>query len=279
MDSFFNPPYLFMRALLALFLFSLMVWPADAQTIWSRPYEPGQITVEAMVPDLPEEADFPSGAAYLSGTASLSDNVEFAGELPVARYLPAPGLNSTSTTTLGNPYLGLGFSSTTLPFMLEVGTRLPVASSTRALSIGRATDIGRTRAFSWNEFSLSALANTRAMIGRRTSLRLRSGVSYASFSRLDATGAEETERDWRLLYSAQLWREGNNLILGLGFTGRGVLTAPGTYRANSRHHLVTSVMGNWNTIQPGFLVGLSLRDFSDEPSFLFGLTISLSYAR
>lgn len=268
-----------MRALLALFFFCLMAWPADAQTIWSRPYEPGQIAVEAMVPDLPEEADFPSGAAYLTGTASLSDNVEFAGELPVARYLPAPEVNSPSTTTLGNPYLGLGFSSTSLPFMLEVGTRLPFASSSPALSIGSATDIGRTRGFSWNEFSLSALTNTRAMIGRRTSLRFRSGLSYASFSRLDETGVETTEQDWRLLYSAQLWREGNDFILGLGFTGRGVLTAPGSYRAKSRHHLVTSIMGNWSTLQPGFLVGLSLRDFTDEPSFLFGLTVSLSYAR
>lgn len=268
-----------MRALLALLFFCLMVWPAEAQTIWSRPYEPDQIAVEAMVPDLPDEADFPSGAAYLTGTRSLSNTVEFVGELPVARYLPSPDVNSTPTTSLGNPYLGLGFSSTSIPFMLEVGARLPVASSSPALSIGNATDVGRTRAFSWKELSLSSLTNVRARVGRQTSLRLRSGVSYASFSRLDETGTEETEQDWRLLYSAQLWREGDNLILGLGFTGRGVLTAPGTYRAKSRHHLVTSVMGNWNTVQPGFLIGLSLRDVSDDPSFLFGLTLSLSYAR
>lgn len=207
-----------MRALSVLLFLCLMAWPADGQTIWSRPYEPGQIAVEAMVPDLPEEAVFPSGATYFTGTASLSERVELVGELPVASYAPSTGVDSASTTRVGNPYVGLGFSSATLPLMLEVGARIPVASPSPAQRIGSLTDVGRTRAFTWDEFSLSALTNARTMLSRRVSLRLRSGFSYASFSRIDDQGAEQTEQDWRLLYSAQAWREGDAYILGLGFT-------------------------------------------------------------
>lgn len=269
-----------MRTFLLFVVCCLLTWPADGQTIWSRPYEPGQIAVEAMMPDLSDtEASAPSGATYLTTTISLSDHVEFAGELPVARYVPSSESAASSETALGNPYLGLGFSSTTLPLMMEVGARVPVASSSPALNIGSATDMGRTRAFAREELSLSALANTRATLGRRSSLRLRTGFTYASFSPIDTTGTERSEQDWRLLYSAQLWREGDTAILGLSFTGRAVLTAPGSFRAKSRHHLVGSLMGNWNTVQPGLLVGLSMNNLREDLAPLFGLTLSISYAR
>ena len=79
-----------MRTLLSALLLGLLVFPASGQTIWSRPYEPNQIAVEAIVPDA-DDASVLSGATFLTGTVSLSDNVELAAELPVARYSPTRG--------------------------------------------------------------------------------------------------------------------------------------------------------------------------------------------
>jgi hypothetical protein len=255
-------------------LLGLLVPAAHAQTIWSRPYAPNQIAIEALVPDTPADAGGLSGATFVTGTASLSENVEFAGELPIARAGGANGISST--TALGNPYLGFGFSSTTLPVLVEVGTRLPVASSQRAGRIGRGADMGRTAAFRRDEFSLSTLANGRFAVGRRSSVRLRAGATFASFP-ASTSPSDSNETAWRLQYDAQLWREGERLITGLSFTGRAVVSTP----RRTRHHVALSLMANWTRVQPGLVVGTSVNDLVQDGAFspFAGLTLSVSYGR
>ena len=259
---------------LTVLLLGLLAPAAHAQTIWSRPYAPNQVAVDMLVPDTPADAGQLSGATFVTGTVSLSDNIEVSGELPVAR---AGGTNGVSSTTaLGNPYLGFGFSSTTFPMLLEVGTRLPVASSQRAGRIGRGADMGRTAAFRRDEFSLSALANGRLAVGRQTSVRLRAGGTFASFP-ASTSPSDSNETAWRLQYDAQLWREGEQLITGLSFTGRAVVSSP----RRTRHHLALSLMANWTRVQPGLVVGTSVNDLVQDGAFspFAGLTLSVSYGR
>lgn len=264
-----------MRVLLAVLLFGLAAPAAVGQTIWSRPYEPNQIVVEALAPTpFAEGASLLSGAAFITGTHSFTDHVEFVAELPVAR---TPASDPGASTALGNPYVGLGLSSTTAPVLVEVGARLPVASSAPALHSGAAADVGRTRAFRADEMSLSALLNGRFTTGRSSTLRLRAGGTYASFSPSDTT-AQRTEQDWRFQYSLQYWHEGEALVLGLSFTGQTLLPKPGNETAKNRQYLVGSVMGNGNTAQPGLLVGISLENLGDA-TLLVGLTLSVSYGR
>ncbi len=264
-----------MRFLFAtLLLLSLLAPAVQAQTIWSRPYAPNQVAIETLVPDTPADAGPGSGATFVTGTVSLSDNVEFAGELPIAR---AGGENGVSSSTaLGNPYLGLGLSSTTLPVLVEVGTRLPVASSQRAGRVGQGADMGRTAAFRRDEFSLSVLANGRFALGRYTSVRLRTGGSFASFP-ASTSPSDSNETAWRLQYDAQLWREGDRLITGLSFTGRAVVSSP----RRTRHHVALSLMANWTRVQPGLVVGTSVNDLVQDGAFspFAGLTLSVSYGR
>jgi len=252
----------------------LVVLPAKAQTILGRPYTPNQIVVETLIPDTPEDASFPSGATFLTGTASLSRNIEFIAELPVARF-NASGQQVSSTSALGNPYAGFGFSSTRVPFLFELGARFPVAPSNRASQIGALADVGRTAAFRADEFSLSALFNVRRSLGRFTSLRLRFGTTFASSDELG--GTDDNETAWRLQYDAQLWREGNSVITGFSFTGRNTVSSPST----SQHHAMLSVMANWTRVQPGIVAGLSLNDLFNDSTFtpVAGLTLSLSYLR
>jgi hypothetical protein len=262
-----------MRVLLAALLWGLMALPSPAQTLWSRPYEPNQFAVEALVPDAASDAAALTGATFVTGTFSLSENVEVTGELPVARYRPSAD-GARTTTAIGNPFVGVGLSSTTVPVLVQIGARLPVAEVNPATPIGQAADVGRTSAFRPEEFALSGLLNGRLEVGRYSTLRLRTGLEFGS--RPSATRPDR-ERRWRLHYDAQLWREGDRLITGLSFTGQARLSASGS----TRHHALVSVMGNWNLVQPGLLVGTSLNDLFRRGTWtpIVGLTLSVSYGR
>lgn len=262
-----------MRAVLIALLLSIICLPASGQTLWSRPYQPNQIAVETIVPDV-EGTSFFSGATFITGTASLSENIELQAELPVARVQPSG--NGPSTTTLGNPYVGLGVSSTSLPVLLEVGARIPAASSNRAAGLGAATDIGRTSAFLPDEFGFSALLNGRYELGRQSTIRLRTGFAYGSRPS-PTTGSDARLTRWQMHYEAQLWRESNPLLTGLSLMGRHRLDSPGT----SEHLISLSIMADWPRIQPGLFAGTSLNDLFQNGTFspLVGLTLSVSYGR
>lgn len=261
-----------MRPLLAVLLLCLLASPAVGQTLWAPPYTPNQVVVEGVRSELPEaSSSILSGATFFTGTHSFTDHVEVAAEVPIARHTAS---DAPTSTALGNPYLGLGLSSTTIPILLELGVRIPVAPASTALHAGRAADVGRTPAFARDAFSVSALANGRLPLGRTTSLRLRAGPTYVPSPR-DTTGQTD-RRNWLLHYSAQLWREGDALLLGLSLTGRVLLTAPGSYR-NSRHVLVGSFMANGTRFQPGLLMGLSRQEDADDVHLLVGLTLAFSY--
>ncbi|PSQ63161.1 MAG: hypothetical protein BRD25_04750 [Bacteroidetes bacterium QH_1_61_8] len=136
----------------------LLAPTADGQTIWSRPYTPNQVAVEALTPYATDDAGLLSGGTFFSGTFSLNDNLELATELPVARY-GASSSGSSSTTALGNPYVGIGFSSTRTPLLFELGARIPVAEPGDAVRVAESVDVGRTTAFRPEEFVLSGLLN------------------------------------------------------------------------------------------------------------------------
>lgn len=251
----------------------LLAAPAPAQTIWSRPYQPNQIALEAVVPDLPDDdASVASGAAFLTATRSLNDNVELAAELPVARY----ATDATSSTAVGNPYVGFGLSSSSLPILIELGIRIPATPANAAPQAGRRADLGRTAAFRDESVAPSVLFNGRLPLGRRASLRLRSGLTYASADRPDEEG---TENRWRLPYSAQLWWDGERFMSGLSVEGRPLLS--GSEPDRSTHRAVVSVMLDGDRAQPGLFAGTGLDPLIQDGRFVAvaGLTMSVSYGR
>jgi len=249
--------------------------PAAAQTVWTRPYQNNQLSVEVVTPAFKDDAiEWTSGAAYLSGTYSLNENVELIGELPVARI----DSGGVTESVIGNPYVGVGLSGTRTPFLLELGARLPLLEDPGPAAVaGSFTEVARTRAFQPEETVLSALANWRFEIDRATSLRVRAGGVYAEFPNV-VDGRQRTERDVRLAYNAQLWYEGNRTILGLTFAGKGTLTTPGSYGQKSRHWFAGTVIGNFSTVRPGLLVGVSTdAEVRDVAALFFGLTLSTTY--
>ncbi len=274
------PDHLLRRALLLLIglaAAAAVPAPSAAQTVWTRPYQSNQISLEVIGPQFEDDAlDPTSGAAYLSVTHSLTDNIELVAELPAARLDSA----GTSDTVLGNPYLGVGLSGTRTPFLIELGIRFPVLEDPGAAAFaGSFTDVARTRAFQFDETLVSGLANWRVPLGRASTVRLRGGAVYAEFpNRVD--GRRRVEQDVRLKYNAQLWYEGDRTILGLTLAGEGTLTAPGGYGSKSRHWIAGTIIGDFDFVRPGLLIGASLDEVvrDDVPLFI-GLTLSTSYGR
>ena len=249
--------------------------PASGQTVFSRPYQPNQIAVEAIVPEVPNaDPSFPSGATFLTVTRSLSENIELMAELPVARY----AADNSSAAAVGNPHVGVGLSSTSAPVLLELGARIPAVPSNQALVAGRHADLGRTAAFRDEAFSGSALLNGRFEVGRRTTLRLRVGLTYASVP-VDTTNSNED--DWRLPYSAQLWRDGEQWMTGLSIVGRPALADSAPDVGRSTHRAVLSLMLDGDRVQPGLLVGAGLDPLVNDGELVpvGGVTLSISYGR
>lgn len=261
-------------AVLIGLLFSFVSVPTSAQTLWSRPYEPNQFAVEAIVPDAAEDAEPGSGAMFITGTVSFSDNVELTAELPISRYGAPSG--TRSTTAIGNPFVGVGFSSTTIPVLFQFGVRVPTAPSNRATPIGNAANVGRTAAFQPETLALSSLLNGRLELGRYSTLRIRTGIEYGSRPSASSTN-EDRVQSWGLRYDGQIWREGDRFLTGLTFAGQALLSSPGT----TRHHAALSLMPNWNVVQPGLLVGTSLNDLFQQGKLtpFAGITLSVSYGR
>ena len=261
-----------MRLVLPLLLWMLLPVTLLGQSLWRVPYQPSQVVLETIVPQYEtDQFEGGTGAAFLTGTFMLSSNLEGVVELPLARAT-AP---STSSTALGNPYVGVGIASTTMPFLVEVGARLPLGGDTVAReAVTGITDPGRTSAFGRNERSASALVNVGLFLWPNTSLRLRGGGSYAIFDK----PAGDIDRDVRLHYGAQLWRNGEFLIIGLTFTGTAIPWDAGSYGANSRHHLGATTLLDVDPIAVGPLVGVSLDTVvRDVAPYFVGLTLSINY--
>lgn len=262
-------------AVLIVFLLGLAGPDASAQTIWPRPYETNRIALEAVAPSLlTGQESGVSGGAFLSGTYLVTDRVEVAAELPVAHSIAS---DVSSSPTVGNPYVGIGLSGISTPVLLEIGARLPVASSAPPLRAAATADAGRTQAFRPNEVSVSGLMSGRMKIGGGSTLRLRAGGAYGSFAATDTTD-QRTEQDWRAQYSLQYWHEGQPFVLGLGVSGEMRLSGSERFADKSRHYVVGSAILDHSVAQPGLLLGLALDGFSDA-ALLVGVTLAVPYGR
>lgn len=266
-----SPRWGAVRVSLVVVLLALTVVSARGQSLWPRPYQTNQVAVEWVVPTFDDGDVRPvTSAAFLNVSYALTRRVTVVGELPAAYYMATAGDSTITTSALGNPYIGVGLSPTSLPFLLELGVRVPIGPDNRAAFAGAVADVGRSNAFRHGERSASAFANWRWPLATRTSLRLRGGAVLGQHA--DSTGQDQW--DTRLRYGAQLWREGDPLLVGLTAGGRADLSASGALT----HQIAASVMLDLHPVQPGLLVGMWLDgEVQDVASFFFGITISSSH--
>lgn len=267
--------------LLALLLALISLRPGAAQSLWTRPYQPNQISLELLQPALDtapdEELSFLTGAGTLAASYLATDRTSLVVQVPFAHYASDVGAEdpaSVSETTLGNPYLGLGLSSTRVPLFVELGARLPVASdSTAATFVGGATDLDRSEAFAPHLFSTHLIVNTRWELSRAVSVRFRGGPLLTTPTP-DGTGSTELYAR----YSAQGWFEGDRYVFGFGLTGRAPFTEGGDFTDVSAHQVGATLIFNVPYLHPGLLVRTPLNGpASDDVGVILGLTLSTAF--
>lgn len=256
--------------------------PSTAQSLWTKPYTPNQVTLELLQPALDvapnEELSFLTGAAVLGGSFLLNDRTTLVAELPFAHYRAEIGADDPTTVTesaIGNPYVGLGVSSTRVPLLIELGVRLPlVTDSNTATWAGAASDLDHSEAFAPHQLAAQALLNTRWELSRTTSVRLRGGPLLTVPTQDDGASTELFAR-----YSAQGWYEGDRYVLGLGLTGRALITEGDLgFADRTTHQLGATLIFNFSRIQPGLLLRAPLNGpGSDDVDLVVGVTLSTSF--
>jgi len=268
-------------SLLAVTLVLAAPRTSEAQSLWSTPYKPNQMAIEVLQPSLdavPEEdISVLTGAASLWGSFLLTDRTTLTAGLPMARYASdTDGDTPVSITEsqIGNPYVGVGVSSTRVPLLVEWGVRLPLASDSSAATwAGTGADLVHREAFAPDLFSTQLILNSRWELTRVAGVRFRGGP-LLTVPTADNDGTAELF----LRYGAQAWYEGDRYILGAGFTGRALVTERGTaFSDRTTHQVSGTVILNLPLVQPGLLLRTPLNGpGSDDVSLVVGLTLSIT---
>jgi hypothetical protein len=268
------------EALVVLLLLALT--PASqAQSLWSTPYVPDQIALEVLQPTLQsapsEDISVLTSASTLWGSYLVTDRVTVVAGMPIAHYqstqVDEPPTDVTETQ-IGNPYVGVGVSSTRVPLLVELGVRLPLASdASLATRAGQATDLAHREAFAPDQFAAQIIANTRWDWTRRFGFRFRGGPLLTTPTQ-DAPGTTEAYAR----YGVQAWKEGDRLVAGVGLTGRALLSERGgSFTDRTTHQATGTLIWNLPAVQPGLLIRLPI----NEPNgagvdVVVGLTLSVT---
>lgn len=268
-------------AALAVLLLLALPSASQAQSLWSTPYVPDQITLEVLQPTLQsapsEDISVLTGASTLWGSYLITDRMTVVAGMPVARYQSTragePPTDVTETQ-IGNPYVGLGVSSTRVPLLVELGVRLPLASEAAlATRAGQATDLAHREAFAPDLFAAQIIANTRWGWTRRFGFRFRGGPLLTTPTQ-DVPGTTEVYAR----YGVQAWQEGDRLVAGVGLAGRALLSERGgSFTDRTTHQATGTLIWNLPPVQPGLLIRLPI----NEPDgagvdVVVGLTLSVT---
>jgi len=266
-----------------LSLFLLGPSPLAAQSVWTGPPDhTDQVAVEWLKPVFNDgdEVSFFTSSLLVSGQATVSDRLSIVGELPISyartETVNAFGKTQTlSSTTVGNPYLGIELWGRSMPFFLELGGRVPAVDDPAFFSsaVGTLTDLNRLGAYGVDQVPIQLIGNYHyAPQSTKVSVRLRGGPeAYFPAGERAPTGAMV------LTYGAQAWYHGTPLVAGLGFTGRWRATGRDTgFRESSLHQISAVLQGTVGGMRPGLLVRVPVEEvLRDVLPVVVGVTMTI----
>jgi hypothetical protein len=269
--------------IIGVFTTSLIISHSDAQSIWKHRDSVNTIGLEVLAPSFDGSLSYYSGyIVTLSGRFKVSNTNHLVIEVPFAHgaytfqtyvYNGSTYVPSTveqSSDAIGNPYIGMEFSSPGSSFFGEVGARIPITpeSSFPASSVAVNADIDRFEAYVPDLVQTSLALNYNPKISRNFGFRLRVGPLF-DISLKRASGSTELY----LLYSEQMFFLNELLDIGFGFSGRAILTNP---RTNDRTIDMFEIAGKMHAGK--FLPGATLRlpldqSLSNVVSLTYGFTV------
>ena len=266
-----------------LVLLLLGTSPLEAQSVWTGPPEHAdRVSVEWLKPVFDDEGtvSFLTSSLLVSGQVTASDRLMIVGELPVS-YARTEAVNAfgetqtTSSTTVGNPYLGIELRGRSAPFFLELGGRVPTVDDPAFFSsaVGTLTDLNRLGTYAVDQVPVQLIGNYHYTPSpSNVSFRLRGGPE-AFFP----AGENAPTGEMVLTYGAQAWYHGTSLGGGLGVTGRWRTTGEDVdFREASLHQLSASLRGTVGRVRPGLLVRVPVEEvLRDVLPVIVGITMTV----
>lgn len=251
--------------------------PASAQSIWLDRTVPKTLHLEIAKPLIDGDVDgFFTFTPYVSTRLPLSSSLSFVGELPAATFEVEGFFDDETSTTIGNPYLGIEshVNDGSGPWF-EIGARLPLASDEEvAVLTGIATDLDRWEAFLPENFFIRGAAHVR---------RHPEAGSVGFDFRLAPTlwipeGDDDADVELFTTYGAQLLFRARDVRGGVGLTGRWFTTADEDVEDEVDHQLEAAFDFLAGSVRPGLTLRVPLDDDSilldDLSDGTIGLTLN-----
>ena len=262
---------------------------ARAQSIWLDRAVPNSLQVELAKPMFhgPDDGFF-TFSGYLTTRLSLGNKLSFVGELPMATFTldsSSPLLADESSTTMGNPYLGIeshpkagepwrGEGPTGTWF--ELGARVPLASDEEFATIsGIATDVNRWEAFVPDAFVVHAAGHWHgeSTPDEEAPLGFGADVRVAPALWISDDFGDDVELFTKYGVQVLFLMEGG--YLGLGTSGEWLMTQEGRFDTNSAHQFELALGARAKGVQFGFTLRSPMDD-SDPFTYSLDRVVGLS---
>lgn len=246
---------------------------ARAQSIWLDRVSPRTIHLEVARPFFEDDDLGFSTTWFLSGRFPLGERLALVGEIPFATAraelaLPPFGTFEESSSTLGNPYLGIE----TRPegghgAWFEFGIRAPAASNTElATFTGLVTDVNRLEAFLPDAIVL------RPGLHWRDDIAGKPGIDVHVAPML-LTSEDFDDLELVTTYGLQFLHHGTDARVGAGLSGHWFVTSSADFAGSSNHQVEAAADFLPGRIRPGVTARVPLDDYGVD--FVLGLTLNV----
>ena len=255
--------------------------PAASQSLWLPRDGNTTVMLEMLHPSIEDvDTDLLSASFFLAGRFTFSPSVAVVAELPYANHQSSEigtDINGneitieTSSSTIGNPYLGLEAKIASAPVFFELGVRPPAASEDEIAAVsGLLADVTRWDAFLPDQVAVQGAVNLREVTPSHIAYRLRLAPAIWIPS-----GDNTADTEIYAGYSFQIGYHGTSARVGMGMAGRAQLT--GDYsNLGQRTRNQLELHGDFlsGTIRPALDLKLPLELLSELVPIVIGASIS-----
>ena len=268
--------------ILAVALAAIAPTPAAAQSLWMQRDADHTVALEFLRPSLEGvDSDVLSGAYFLSGRTALSPRIALVGELPYVShsstqtftdFLGNEITESVSSSTIGNPYVGMEARLGNGPAFLELGARPPLASDEEfeAFVTGVVSDVTRFATFLPDAASIQMAVNLREITPSNLVYRLRFCPTV-----LIPTGDNSGDTELLTMYSFQIGYHGRVARVGGGMSGMALVTEDsGNLGSRTRNQLEIHADFLPGPIRPGLDLHLPLGNEAELAPAVVGVSVS-----
>lgn len=276
-----------LAGLLAAALIAAVPLPAAAQSLWMQRDGDHTVMLEMLRPNIEDvNSELLSGAFFLSGRTRVSSGISLVGELPYLHHSSSflgTDINGfeitveTSSSTIGNPYVGMEARLGSGPAFLEVGGRPPLASNEEnyygepnAVLTGFLSDVTRMGAFLPDVASLQVGINLREVTDSKIAYRARLSPTV-----LIPTEGNGLDPELFAMYSFQIGYHGSLARIGAGMSGQALVTEDyGNLGSRTRNRLEVHADFLPGPIRPGLDFQLPMGSEASLVPVVVGASVS-----